>query len=83
MLYPSRQVDDLDFCREDNNKHIKPSIDILPLELVEGQSDKVTYIGTDLPDTNLELFAFLKEKLDVFARTPSNITGVEPKVITY
>ena len=61
------QVNDLDFHEEDDNKHIKPSIDIIPLELVEGQLDKVTYVGTDLFDRNLELLTFLRENSDVFA----------------
>ena len=53
------QVDDLDFSKEEKKKHINPSIDIIPLELVEGQSDNVTYVGINLADHSPMLLSLL------------------------
>ena len=50
---------------------------------MKGHPNKVTYIGADLADRNPELLAFLRENLDVFAWSPSDIPSVDPVVITH
>ena len=52
------------------------------VELVEGEADKTTKIGTTLsPEIRTRLIRFLKENLDVFAWSHEDMPGISPEVI--
>ena len=47
------------------------------VELVEGETTKMTKIGTTLnPEMRMRLVQFLKENLDVFAWSPDDMPGI-------
>ena len=49
------------------------------VELVEGNADKTTKIGTTLsPEMRSRLIKFLKENLDVFAWSHEDMPGISP-----
>ena len=52
------------------------------VELVEGEANKTTKIGTTLsPEMRTRLIQFLKENLDVFAWSHEDMSGIAPEVI--
>ena len=52
------------------------------VELVEGNANKTTKIGTMLsPEMRTRLIRFLKENLDVFAWSHEDMPGISPEVI--
>ena len=54
------------------------------VELVEGETDKTTKIGTTLsPEMRIRLIRFLKENLDVFAWSHEDMLGISPEVIQH
>ena len=54
------------------------------VELVEGEVNKTTKIGTTLsPEIRTRLIRFLKENLDVFAWSHEDMLGIAPKVIQH
>ena len=54
------------------------------VELVEGNVNKTTKIGTTLsPEMRTRLIRFLKENLDVFAWSHEDISGISPEVIQH
>ena len=54
------------------------------VELVKGEANKTTKIGTTLsPEMRTRLIRFLKENLDVFAWSHEDIPGISPKVIQH
>ena len=54
------------------------------VELVEGEVDKTTKIGTTLsPEMRIRLIRFLKENLDVFAWSHEDMPGISPEVIQH
>ncbi|XP_050260119.1 uncharacterized protein LOC126705272 [Quercus robur] len=54
------------------------------VELVEGNADKTTQIGTTLsPEMRTRLIKFLKENLDVFAWSQEDMPGISPEVIQH
>ena len=54
------------------------------VELVEGEADKTTKIGTALsPEMRTRLIRFLKENLDVFAWSHEDMPGISLEVIQH
>ena len=54
------------------------------VELVEGEADKTTKIGTTLsPEMRIRLIRFLKENLDVFVWSHEDMLGISPEVIQH
>ena len=54
------------------------------VELVEGEANKTTKIGTTLsPEMRTRLIRFLKENLDVFAWSHEDMPGISPEVIQH
>ena len=54
------------------------------VELVEGDANKTTKIGTTLsPKMRTRLIGFLKENLDVFAWSHEDTPGISPEVIQH
>ena len=54
------------------------------VELVEGNADKTTKIGTTLsPEMRTRLVKFLKENLDVFVWSHEDMPGISPGVIQH
>ncbi|XP_050241357.1 uncharacterized protein LOC126690287 [Quercus robur] len=54
------------------------------VELVEGNANKTTKIGTTLsPEMRTRLIRFLKENLDVFAWSHGDMPGISPEVIQH
>ena len=54
------------------------------VELVEGEANKTTKIGTTLsPEMRTKLIRFLKQDLDVFAWSHEDMPGISPKVIQH
>ena len=52
------------------------------VELVEGNANRTTKIGTMLsPEMRTRLIRFLKENLDVFAWSHEDMPGISPEVI--
>ena len=54
------------------------------VELVEGEANKTTKIGTTLrPEMRIRLITFHKENLDVFAWSHKDMPDIDPKVIQH
>ena len=54
------------------------------VELVEGETTRMTKIGTALgPEMRVRLVQFLKENLDVFAWSHKDLPSISPEVIQY
>ena len=54
------------------------------IELVAGEADKTTKIGTTLsPKMRTRLIRFLKENLDVFAWSHEDMPSISPEVIQH
>ncbi|KAM0966784.1 hypothetical protein ACFX2J_022300 [Malus domestica] len=59
----------------------KPKEDVKHIILDPQQPEKITRIGSRLsPKENEKLMAFLRENHDVFAWSPSNMFGIDPKI---
>ena len=53
-------------------------------ELVEGETAKMTKIGTTLsPKIRTRFVQFLKENLDIFAWSHEDMLGISPRVIEH
>ena len=54
------------------------------VELVEGNANKTTRIGTTLsPEIRARLIKFLKGTLDVFAWSHEDMPGISPEIIQH
>ena len=53
------------------------------VELVEGETTRMTKIGTAFPEMRKRLVQFLKENLDVFVWSHEDMSGISPKFIQY
>ena len=54
------------------------------VELVEGEANKTTKIGTTLsPEMRTKLIKFLKENLDIFTWSHEDMSGISPEVIQH
>ncbi|KAL0448297.1 UNVERIFIED_CONTAM: hypothetical protein Slati_1386100 [Sesamum latifolium] len=63
---------------------VQPAEELLNIELVPGDSEKTTRIGSQIDETlREELIKYLKRNMDVFAWTPQNLEGINPEVISH
>ncbi|KAL0440224.1 UNVERIFIED_CONTAM: hypothetical protein Slati_2505400 [Sesamum latifolium] len=61
-----------------------PTEELLNIEVVPGSPDKTTRIGSHLrEETKEEIIACLRCNADIFAWTPQDLEGIDPKVITH
>ena len=76
-------IEDMD-VRNNDEERGKPAEDLVPIQIVPEESDKVTYIGAALEEPmKTELIEFLKENRDVFAWTAADMPGLSPDLITH
>ncbi|KAL0440213.1 UNVERIFIED_CONTAM: hypothetical protein Slati_2504300 [Sesamum latifolium] len=63
---------------------VQPTEELLNIEVVPGSPDKTTRIGSHLWEvTEEEIIACLRRNADIFAWTPQDLEGIDPKVITH
>ena len=76
-------IEDMD-VRENEENRGKPVEDLVPIPLVHGEPDKVTYIGASLTEPlKGQITNFLQENDDVFAWTAADMPGINPGLITH
>lgn len=62
----------------------RPNQEKVPAHIVPNNYDRVTYIAADLaPELQAQLTACLTKNRDIFAWSPSEITGVSPAVMEH
>ena len=67
---------------EEKNSEVVEALETI--ELVEGESTKVTKVGTSLdPLTKGEIVKFLKENIDVFAWNHEDMLGISKDIIQH
>ena len=75
-------IEDMDI--REGEKRGKPAEDLIPVLLIPGEPDKITYIGASLSEPlKGRLIAFLQENYDVFAWTAADMPGIDPELITH
>ncbi|KAL0411500.1 UNVERIFIED_CONTAM: hypothetical protein Slati_3739700 [Sesamum latifolium] len=63
---------------------VQPAEELLNIKLVPGDPEKVTRIGSQMDEAiRKEVIQCLRHNVDVFAWTPQNLEGLNPKVITH
>ncbi|KAL0456119.1 UNVERIFIED_CONTAM: hypothetical protein Slati_0951100 [Sesamum latifolium] len=59
-------------------------VQLLNIEIILGHPDKTTRIGSQMSEeTKKEVVRCLQRNADIFAWTPQNLEGINPKVITH
>ncbi|KAK6117344.1 hypothetical protein DH2020_048935 [Rehmannia glutinosa] len=62
-------------------EHVQPNEEMMMVELVPGDPDKVTNIGKGLADElREEPVKFLRSNVDVFAWTTEDLVGIDPSI---
>ncbi|KAL0458640.1 UNVERIFIED_CONTAM: hypothetical protein Slati_0491200 [Sesamum latifolium] len=63
---------------------VQPIEELLSIQLVPGEPDKITKIGSQLnPALVGQLTAFLQQNVDDFAWTASNLLGIDPNMVVH
>ncbi|KAL0355347.1 UNVERIFIED_CONTAM: hypothetical protein Sradi_3981600 [Sesamum radiatum] len=63
---------------------VQPTEELLNIELIPGVVGKTTRIGSRMNDaTQKEMIQCIQRNIDVFAWTPKDLEGIDPKVITH
>ncbi|KAL0423805.1 UNVERIFIED_CONTAM: hypothetical protein Sradi_0915300 [Sesamum radiatum] len=63
---------------------VQPVEELLNVELVARDSEKVTKIGSQMENTVREkIIQCLRRNIDIFAWTPKDLEGINPNVITH
>ena len=76
-------IEDMD-VRNDEERRGKPAENLVPIPLIQGEPDKVTYVGALLPEfLKTKLTSFLQENSNVFAWTAGDMPGIDPQLITH
>ena len=71
-------------ARENEKRRGKPAEDLVPINLVPGDQEKVTYVGATLSENSRkELTTFLQNNSDVFAWTAADMPRINPDFITH
>ncbi|KAL0458669.1 UNVERIFIED_CONTAM: hypothetical protein Slati_0494100 [Sesamum latifolium] len=74
---------DLD-TNQDVPPRVQPADELLNIELVLGDSEKTMRIGSQISETlRGEVIECLRRNLDVFAWTPQDLEGIDPRVISH
>lgn len=71
-------------ARENDEQRGKPVEDLVPIPLCANDPEKVTYIGATLQEPlKGKMIKFLQENSHEFAWTTTDITGIDPGLITH
>ncbi|KAL0402399.1 UNVERIFIED_CONTAM: hypothetical protein Slati_4269800 [Sesamum latifolium] len=63
---------------------VKPAEELLNIEIIPGHPDKTTRIGSQMSEeTKKEVVRCLQRNADIFAWTPQDLEGIDPKVMTH
>ncbi|KAL0456597.1 UNVERIFIED_CONTAM: hypothetical protein Slati_0998900 [Sesamum latifolium] len=63
---------------------VQPAVELLNIELVLGDPEKTTRIGSQIDETvREEVIKYLKRNMDVFAWTSQDLEGINPEVISH
>ncbi|KAL0456492.1 UNVERIFIED_CONTAM: hypothetical protein Slati_0988400 [Sesamum latifolium] len=63
---------------------VQPAEELLNIELVPGEPEKVTRIGSQMDEAIWkEVIQCLRRNVDIFAWTPQALEGINPEVITH
>ncbi|KAL0444399.1 UNVERIFIED_CONTAM: hypothetical protein Slati_2162600 [Sesamum latifolium] len=63
---------------------VQPAEELLNIKIVPGRPNKTTRIGSHMNEkTKEEIILCLQRNADIFAWTPQDLEGVDPKVITH
>ncbi|KAL2226624.1 UNVERIFIED_CONTAM: Retrovirus-related Pol polyprotein from transposon [Sesamum indicum] len=62
---------------------LKPSNEYNVVQLSPDEPDKTTRIGASMKEKEMAMISLLRENMDVFAWSPSDFTGINPKVIVH
>ncbi|XP_065045855.1 uncharacterized protein LOC103989797 [Musa acuminata AAA Group] len=61
--------------------HPEPTVPTCDIPLMKDRPDRMVKIGSELPEQEWEqLIGFLQENVDVFAWSPSDMMGIDPKI---
>ncbi|KAL0416287.1 UNVERIFIED_CONTAM: hypothetical protein Slati_3460600 [Sesamum latifolium] len=64
--------------------NVQPTEELLNIELIPGDPEKVTQIGSQMDEAiRKKVIQCLRRNVDVFAWTPQDLEGINPKVITH
>ena len=57
---------------------------MIAVKLDEADSERLVYVGSQLPKSvKNEIIQCLRDNADIFVWNPSNMPGIDPKVISY
>ncbi|KAL0303107.1 UNVERIFIED_CONTAM: hypothetical protein Sradi_6178800 [Sesamum radiatum] len=63
---------------------VQPAEELLNIEIIPGHPDETTRIGSRMrEETKEEIVLCLQRNADIFAWTPQDLEGIDPKVITH
>ncbi|KAL0458422.1 UNVERIFIED_CONTAM: hypothetical protein Slati_0469400 [Sesamum latifolium] len=63
---------------------VQPVEELLTVELIPGDPDKITKIGSKMKeDVREQVISCLQKNKDIFAWTPQDLEGIDPGVITH
>ncbi|KAL0405434.1 UNVERIFIED_CONTAM: Retrovirus-related Pol polyprotein from transposon opus [Sesamum latifolium] len=69
---------------QDTLPKVTPAEELLNIELVHGDSEKITRIGSQIDETlREEVIECLKRNMNVFAWSPQDLEGINPEVISH
>ncbi|KAL0309068.1 UNVERIFIED_CONTAM: hypothetical protein Sradi_5849100 [Sesamum radiatum] len=60
--------------------HVQPAKQLLSIQLVFGEPNKITKIGSQDPILAGQLTIFLQQNVDVFAWTTNDLVGIDPSI---
>ncbi|KAL2247804.1 UNVERIFIED_CONTAM: Retrovirus-related Pol polyprotein from transposon [Sesamum indicum] len=64
-------------------EHLKPSEEYKAIRLATEDPSKTTRIGSSMNEGEMAMIDFLRKNADMFAWSPSDFTGIDPKVIVH
>ncbi|KAL0440240.1 UNVERIFIED_CONTAM: hypothetical protein Slati_2507000 [Sesamum latifolium] len=81
--YAGKKPEDLEI-KEDAHVNVQPVEELLTVELVLGDVEKVAKIGSKMKDdVREEIIKCLWKNKDIFVWTPQDLEGIDPGVITH
>ncbi|KAL0456264.1 UNVERIFIED_CONTAM: hypothetical protein Slati_0965600 [Sesamum latifolium] len=70
--------------KEETPVTVQPVEELLTVELIPGDPDKVTKIGSKMKEcVRDQVVSCLRKNKDIFAWTPQVLEGIDPAVITH
>ncbi|KAL0406623.1 UNVERIFIED_CONTAM: hypothetical protein Slati_3976200, partial [Sesamum latifolium] len=75
------EVEEADDLKRFKPERIEPAEQHKSVELVSGESDKITRIGSNMNEAfDTMMIEFLRKNVDMFAWSPSDFKGIDPEV---